>query len=218
MPSRVGSDLDLDLSLLLLFLGYEQLYELQPLQLFVRCAPDLVALDLGDGELAGGDVDVCDPGTVALDAERAEVVVALFVEERGLDDGSRRDNARHLTGHDPVHRLIADLVNDGDLVSGVDQLGNVALHCVVGHPGEWDALATANGPGGEDDVAGLGDDLGILLKGLVEIAQAKEDDRLRISGFDLQVLPARRGGAGTCHTGCPVIQRFCPCLAETIVL
>ena len=50
---------------------------------------------------------------------------------------------------------------------------------------EVDALPAADRARGEHNVAGLGNDLGVVVKGLVEIAQSKEDDRVGILGLDL---------------------------------
>jgi hypothetical protein len=59
---------------------------------------------------------------------------------------------------------------------------------VIGNAGEGKALALAQFPRGQGDAQDGSDPLGVLAEGLVEIAQAKEDDGVRILLLDLLVL------------------------------
>ena len=74
------------------------------------------------------------------------------------------------------------------------------------HPGHRHPQALAHSAGGEGDFQLAGDYPGVLVKGFVEIAQAKEDDGIGIGGFDFQILAAyrRHGPAllpwGGCNT------------------
>ena len=154
------------------------------------------------GELAGGDVGVgqarAQRSAVERQHERGEVVVALLGEQSRLDQRARRDHA----AHDPrdellaLGRLVADLLGDGDLVAGVDQLGDVAVDRVVGHAGQRHTLVLADRPRGQDDVADARHDLGVVVEGLVEIAQAEEQDDVGVLLLERQVLAAHGCGHG----------------------
>jgi hypothetical protein len=65
---------------------------------------------------------------------------------------------------------------------------------MVGYPRHRVTLPLAHLPGGEHDLQFLGDQPGILIEGLVEIAQAEEDDGLRIASLYLEILVSNR-----CH-------------------
>ncbi|MEA2586221.1 MAG: hypothetical protein QOF33_4306, partial [Thermomicrobiales bacterium] len=116
---------------------------------------------------------------------------------RGVEDGAGSDDAGDLA-LDETAALgrLADLVADGDFVAGGDEAGDVAFDGVVGDAGEGDALALAHLAAGEDDVEDLGGDLGVALEGLVEVAEAEEEDRVWEPRLDLEVLAAHRDDGG----------------------
>ena len=59
-----------------------------------------------------------------------------------------------------------------------------------GNAGHGDAFALRDRPGSKDNIQFAGSDLGILVKGLIKVTQAKENDRIRILALDFQVLLA----------------------------
>lgn len=87
-------------------------------------------------------------------------------------------------------------LHNRDLIARLDQLGEVIVDRMVGDAGERDAVAGAHVPAGEDNVADEGDNLGIVVKRLVEIAETEQDDGIGKLLFDAQVLLADRGHRG----------------------
>ena len=126
-----------------------------------------------------------------------QVVVAAFLEHGRLDDGAGGDDAAHGAFDQLLarRRLAAYLLGDGDLVAGRHQPGDVGIDAVVGHAGQRHALVRAHGPGGQHHIADLGHDPGVVVEGLVEVAQAEKEDRVRELFLDRQVLAAHGG----CH-------------------
>ena len=152
---------------------------------------------LGGSELARGHVDVGDAGQVAVDDERRQVVVGPLVEEVGLDDRARGDDAHHLAVHQGAAlRRLADLLADSDLVAFADKLSQVAIERVMREARQRHAHALAHRPRGEDDLQLARHELGVLVERLVEVAQPEEDDGLREAALDLQVLAAQGRGHG----------------------
>ena len=162
----------------------------------LHCLPDIVIRDLGGGELTCGYVHVGDAGLVAFHRQSGQVIVALLVQERRFDHRARRDHLHHLTRHQPFHCLVAYLFADGHFVASVNQLGDVALHSMVGHPCQGHPLVLAHRPRGEDDVTGLGQQLGVLIKSLVKVTQAEEKDGIGVLLLDLQILATEGRRAG----------------------
>jgi hypothetical protein len=128
----------------------------------------------------------------AAPCHRGQVVVLPLVQQDRLDHGAGGDDAAHHTLHQLFtrRRLVAQLLGDGYLVAGVDQLGDVRLDAVVGHASQRDALVQPHRPRGQHHVADAGHDLGVAVEGLVEIAQPEEEDRVRKLLLDRQILAA----------------------------
>ena len=60
-------------------------------------------------------------------------------------------------------------------------------------PASGARIPFANRAGGQDDIEFAGSDLGIFIEGFVKIAQAKEQNRVRILAFDFEILFADGG-------------------------
>ncbi len=177
----------------------DQFAGLQAAQLFADALLDAFgrfAVDLGGGKLAGGDVAVGDAGrrAPAVDGDGHQVVVAFVVQQAGLDHGAAGDNARHLALHQPIARL-ADLLGDGDLVAALDQLGHIAVHRMVGNAGQRHPLVVAHRAAGKHHIADARHDLGVVVKGLVEVTQPEEEDAVCMLALQRQVLASH----GCCH-------------------
>lgn len=162
------------------------------------------------GELAGGDVEPGDaglgsgPGVGAAGAagggEAGEIVVGLLVEEVALDDGAGGDDADDLALDEALGGGgVAHLLAEGDLVALRDELREVAIDGVVRDAGERDAEALAHRLGGEGDVELARAEFGVVVEGLVEVAEAEEDDGVWVAALDVEVLAAD-GGEGV-HGG-----------------
>ena len=59
---------------------------------------------------------------------------------------------------------------------------------MVGHTRQGHAVARAHLTTGEDDVADGGDDFGVVVEGLVKVAEAEEDDRVGELFLDAVIL------------------------------
>jgi hypothetical protein len=59
---------------------------------------------------------------------------------------------------------------------------------VIGNAGQGEPLPFPQLARGQRNAQNWGDPLGILAEGLVEIAEAEEDDGVRVLALDLQVL------------------------------
>jgi hypothetical protein len=68
---------------------------------------------------------------------------------------------------------------------------------VVRDAGQRHPLALAHRLGRQRDLQLAGDKLRVVVEGLEEVAQAEEDDGVRVTPLDVEVLPSdrRHGGA-----------------------
>jgi len=159
----------------------------------------LLTVKLRGGKLAGGDINVGQPGPrpvvmlISLRVDGQQVVVAALGQQTRLNHGAGGDHAGDLAGDEAVDRRGADLLADGDVVAFFDQAGYVVLGGMVRDAGHRDALVLGYRAAGQHQVKLTGGDLGVLVERLVKIAQAEEDDRIRELALDVQVLAAHRG-------------------------
>jgi hypothetical protein len=175
------------------FVGDDDFSRLQTLDFALQLILRVVAVELGNGELACGDVTIRKSCLIALRRQTREIVVAFRFEHGGFDDGTGRDHAHDLALHESVLRLVTRLLADGNLVPFGDKARDVILGGVVWHTCHRDAFAFRDGARGQHQIEFAGDELRVVVKRLVEIAQAKEDDDMGISFFDAQILRADRG-------------------------
>ena len=113
----------------------------------------------------------------------------------GIRGGAGRDDAGDFARTIFLAILrVFHLVADGDLEALADQLGDVALGRVVGHAahGNGDALFLV--ARGQRDLQLARRDDGVLEKQLVEVAQAKKQQRVGMLFLDGSVLPHQRRG------------------------
>ncbi|MBA7672525.1 hypothetical protein ES703_80702 [subsurface metagenome] len=149
---------------------------------------------LGGGELAGGDIDIGDAHPLLAPDQADQVVVALAVEQAGLDHRARGHQTDDLALHQAFGFAgFGHLLADGDLVATADEPRQVVVQSVIGDARHGHAMALAHISGGEDNLQLAGSQLGVFVKGLVEIAQAEEDNRLGVLSFDFEVLAADGG-------------------------
>jgi hypothetical protein len=116
-------------------------------------------------------------------------IVRPASKECVFDHHAWRQDPDHLAADEPSSlRGILDLLAERHSKAGLEQLPDVTLEGVVGHAGKGEPLAFAQFPRGEGDAENGGDALRVLAEGLVEIAEPKEDDGVRMLALDLQVL------------------------------
>ncbi len=133
-----------------------------------------------------------------------EVVVRARIEGVRLEAEPRRDHADDLARHDALDlRRIRHLLADRDLPTLLEELRDVPGGRVVRHAGHRDPFGLARlAARGERDVEELRRDDRVLEEHLVEVAEPKEQDRVRILILGAQVLlhhgrvlPALRDGS-----------------------
>ncbi len=157
--------------------------------------PHIGARQHRDGEVAGRDVGMRQSAVLACDHKGGQVVVAGRIQQTGLDDCAGRDHPDDLARDQAVDRLAAGLLTDRDMVAVLDQTRDIGVDCVkrdAGHRHTTRAVLVHVGPAGQDDLEVARDRLGVIVEGLVKIAQPKEEDRTRVSALDLQILPTQR--------------------------
>ena len=166
-------------------LRQEQLRRIQARQLFAQRAP---AGQGGRGEFAGGDVGVGQPDALVVKDDGGEKVVLPGVQHARFDDRTGGKDAHHLARHQTVDRCGADLLAEGDLVAAGDQFGDIPFGRMVGNAAHGDPLALGNGAPGEDQVQLAGRHVRVIVEHFVEVAQAKEDDGVRVLRLDVEIL------------------------------
>ena len=144
-------------------------------------------------ELACREIRVGDPRPSSIADHRRDVAIAMAVEHRRVGHGSRGHDAGHIAVDQcPASVQTADLLADGDFVPGRDEPSDVAVSRVVRNPGHRNADALAHLSAGEHDVQDPRRGFGIVLERLVEISEAEEEDGVRKSLLDLEILAANR--------------------------
>ena len=144
--------------------------------------------------LAGGDVAEGHAGAAGVHVDAAEKVAGLVIEARGVNDGAGGDHPddvpldQALGGGGVLH-----LLADGHLVALGDEAGDVGLAGVVGDAAHGHPLLLGLGvlavvPGSQGQVQFLGRQLGVVGEHLVEVAQAEEQDRVRVVLLNFQIL------------------------------
>ena len=174
--------------------GKEHLARDEARQLLHHVDRGLFAVDLGDGELAGGDVHVGQSGALpiavalAFRVDGQQVIVAPLGQHARLHDGARRDHARDLARDEAVDRRVADLLADGHVIALVDQARDVVLGGVVRNTGHRHALTLGDRAAGEHQIQLAGGQFRVLIEGFVKVAQAEENNRVGILALDFQIL------------------------------
>ena len=146
--------------------------------------------ELGDGELAGADVDPGQPPALAEPVHRRQVAILPGGEEGRVGNRAGADDA----GDRPLDQPAAGrghLLGDGDGVSRRQQSPQIVVERVMGDARHRRASGAAEGARGQGDARVPRQDRGVLVEGLVEVAEAVEEDRAGMLRLQVEVLPAR---------------------------
>ena len=136
---------------------------------------------------------------------RGQVIVRRRAQQLLFHDRPRRHHARHVTSHDALRLLrVLQLLADRHPVAAADQLLQVRLQRVVRHARQRHPQVLAHRLGRQRDLQLLRDELRVLIEGLVEIAEAKEHDRVGEASLDVQVLPADGSAQGATPPATPL--------------
>jgi hypothetical protein len=159
---------------------------------------------LDDAPLAGADVDPGAADPLAAPSDRGQVAALARRQQGGVGDGAGRENAGHLAPDQPLADR-PDLLGDGDGVAVGQEAAEVAGQGVVRDAGHRHPPGTAEGAGGEGDPGIAGEGPGVLVEGLVEVAEAVEEEGAGVPRLEVEVLPAGGdevgGGSGVERVG-----------------
>src|SRR3954447_13132966 len=167
----------------------------QPLQLRSK----LLTRDLDHAEISGCKAHPGQPEQIPLSAYRHQRAVPLIVQQRGIGQRSRRDDAGHLALYRPFAQGgIAHLLAHRDRLAAFDQPCEVLIDCMKRHTGHLDRLTVGGAPLRERDVEQARRPLRILIEQLIEVAHPVEQQRIRMLRFYAQVLLHHGGMLRVC--------------------
>jgi len=165
---------------------------------FGRSAAEELGLRLGTGrqpDFAGGDVGQRQCHDTLAPGERAKVVGRGGVQRGVRCDGAGGDHADNIAGHEAFHfGGVGHLLADGDPVAAADELRDMTVDAVIGHACEGDAQVLPHRLGRQGDLELARDELRVVIEGFVEVAEAEEQDRVRVALLQLEVLEPDGGG------------------------
>ena len=151
----------------------------------------------GTAELTGRELAEGDAGAVPGEEDGADVVATLLGEHGAVRDGAGGDDADHVALHQALGQSrVLQLLADGDLVALGDELGDVTLGAVIGDAAHGRALfgiLDVPVPGGEREVQLAGGGDGVVVKHLIEVAEAEEEQAVAVLLLDLLILALHRG-------------------------
>ena len=103
-----------------------------------------IARDLGGIDLCGGNVGKTKSPGVAGEAQRGHVVVLLFRQHTGFEQGARRDHADDIALDKPLGGgRVLHLLADGHFVALFDQPADIGIGAVERHAAHGGALGLA---------------------------------------------------------------------------
>ena len=124
----------------------------------------------------------------------AHEIVACPVQQvvgEGHAGGYRLD---HFAPYDAARELrILDLLADGDAEAQLNQPPHILIHRFRRNTGERHVGSAAVVPGGERETEDACRGLRVVVEHLVELAHAKEQDRVLMPRLDLAILLHERG-------------------------
>jgi hypothetical protein len=139
-------------------------------------------------EVSGGGVQESRSVSAVACAHRHQPRCATCVQRVLVQDRARSDDADDLPADDARARAgRLDLLADGHLVAGLQELRQVAACGVKGHAAHGNPVG-ALAPGGERDAEQLGGTDRVLEEELVEIAEPEEEEGVPGAGLRLEVL------------------------------
>ena len=114
--------------------------------------------------------------------DRRQEIVFARVEDRAVGGGAGRDDADDFAAHQFLARAgLLHLVADGDFEAGANQPRDVAFRGVIGHAAHGDGLALFAVARSQSDLQLARGDDGVFVEELVEIAQAEQQQRVRVA-------------------------------------
>ena len=150
--------------------------------------------ETGRHEPAGGKLDPRQPRRIARRNRRQKIALPR-IQQGVVGHGAGRDDPRHLAAHQPLGQLgVFHLLAHGRPHAGRDQLAQVALQLVMRKAGHGDGVV-ALFAAGQGEVQHAGGRLGVVVEHLVEVAHAKQQQRLGTRPLRFLIL-LHHGGDG----------------------
>ncbi len=146
-------------------------------------------------KFAGGEIDVSEADGRAgrMLGYGGEEIVFARVKDGDIGGGARGDDAHDFAADNFFARAgLLHLVADGDLESGADEFGDVAVGGVIRDAAHRNRLALFAIPRGQRDLQFARGEHGVFVEKFVEIAEAKEQQRMRVARFYRMVLLHQR--------------------------
>jgi len=147
---------------------------------------------LGDGELTGRDLGIGNPCAVALDHDSGEVVGPPLIEHLRFGQCARGNDPLDTPLHRTAAARLTHLLCQRDPVALLDQPGNIALDGVVRNARHRDPDVLGDRTRGKEDVQLPRGNLRVFIEGFVEVAEAEEQNRIRILRLQVQILLTQR--------------------------
>lgn len=176
-------------------LGEEQFRGLEAGELGLqRSRGDAGGQEFAGGRVGSGESDRPGAGLVPRACQCDEEVVAVGDEERVRERGARCDRLDDLAPHESL-RLggVLDLLADGDAMAHADQTLDVLVLGAHRHAREGHVPGAAVVSRGQGEPQQFGARLRVLVEHFVEIADAEEDQRVRMARLGLTPLLHERG-------------------------
>ena len=144
-----------------------------------RVLEGVLARECRRRDVAGRKIGACKAERVADRRQRAEIIVRAALEQLFLDDRPRRHDAHDVAAHQLVRYGRFELFGERDDEALRDELRQIRIERVMRHARHRDALALSRFLRRQRDRQRARQRLGVLAVSLVEIADAREQERLR---------------------------------------
>ena len=158
-------------------------------QLVLQLGHHVPATERGSTHVGRGHVRKADARRIPVKDDGSQIVVLGILQKIVLHHGTGSNDPHHLTAHQALGLGgILGLLADGHLVAHGDQLADISLAGVIGHAAHGRPLRLAAVPAGERQGQKLRNQLGIIKKHLVKVAETVKQDKILILFFDIHVL------------------------------
>ena len=148
------------------------------------------------GKIHEGEADEIGSGVLG---NGGEEIIFAGVEDGDIGGGAGGDDAGDFAADELFAGAgLLHLFADGDFEAGADEAGDVAVGGVIRDAAHGDGLAFFAIAGGKGDLEFAGGDDGVFVEEFVEIAEAEEEEGVRVAGLYGVVL-LHQGGGGVGH-------------------
>ena len=149
----------------------------------------VLALEEGRRHMSRRNIRKRGAENVSAHIDRANVIVLLLVQQRGLRKRPRGNHADDVALDDPLgERRILKLLADGDLISASDKLADVALDGMIRNTAHRRTFLFPAVPARQREVQLSRGDLGIVKEHFVKVPEPVHEDILAVFVLDFKIL------------------------------